>query len=228
MTQVRPVHVLLVDDDPDQREMYAEGLRFAGLHVITACSSSEGMELATRGPLDVLVVDALLRGPDRGWDLARQVKRHPRLSGVRVLLLTAAALPAQTEAEIQTCCDVVLEKPCLPDALAAHITEAAGSTARPQTPPRWVMSLYLSSRSANSAGVEERLRRQVHDAGASPHVDIVVHDLSIDPEAGQAEGISYTPSLVIRMPNGERRVVVGDLRDRDALRTVLYPLDDAK
>ncbi len=81
-------NVLLVDDEPDVREIAADLLSDAGYQVRAAAGAAEALALLATAPADVLVLDLAMPGIS-GAELARQVRAlHP---GLPVLFLTGHA-----------------------------------------------------------------------------------------------------------------------------------------
>jgi CheY-like chemotaxis protein len=116
----QPVRVLLIDDDPDTREMYAEHLQFIGMSVSMAATALQALgALAVERP-DVIVTDLHLRGMS-GVELARAIKGNPATASIRVVLLTGDAFHNPQAQGRDAGCDEVCLKPCLPDALGEII-----------------------------------------------------------------------------------------------------------
>ena len=114
--------VLLVDDEPDQVEMYQLALEFAGLTVITAFTGRDALESArTRVPA-VIVLD--LRLPDMsGWDVCRALKSDSQTAPIPIIILTAAASLTLPEQAKKAGCVGYLVKPCFPDVLTRTVTD---------------------------------------------------------------------------------------------------------
>ncbi len=70
------VSVLVVDDDPDTRQLLATVLSLRGASVLTASSASEALRTITRSPPDVIVSDVGMPGQD-GYELMRAVRAQP-------------------------------------------------------------------------------------------------------------------------------------------------------
>jgi DNA-binding response OmpR family regulator len=78
--------VLLVEDDAAIREGVVDALRFAGYEPLDAGTFKDGLELAARAELDLLLLDLVLPGGD-GLDLLGEVRlARPTLP---VILVTA-------------------------------------------------------------------------------------------------------------------------------------------
>jgi len=88
--------VLIVDDDPDAREVVAAILRHYGAKVIVATSVSTALVALRREPqVDVLVADLGMPVED-GYDLIRQVRES---DVTKIAAMPAAALTAYTTEE---------------------------------------------------------------------------------------------------------------------------------
>lgn len=81
-------HVLVVDDEEDIRDLLMFNLRASGFEVFGATTASEGLELLTTTPIDVLVLDLML--PDlSGVEVCRRARSTPALSSLPILMLSA-------------------------------------------------------------------------------------------------------------------------------------------
>jgi CheY-like chemotaxis protein len=67
------VHVLVVDESRECRELFSTILRYCGALVSTASSSGEAMEIMRVVKFDVLVTDIALPDED-GYDLIRKIR----------------------------------------------------------------------------------------------------------------------------------------------------------
>jgi two-component system OmpR family response regulator len=78
--------LLVVEDEPDIRELLSATLRFAGFQVTAAADGPQALAHARRERPDLVLLDVMLPGPD-GFDTLRRL----RAQGVRapVLFLTA-------------------------------------------------------------------------------------------------------------------------------------------
>jgi two-component system, OmpR family, phosphate regulon response regulator PhoB len=82
--------VLIVDDDPDIRDVVAAMLEAVGLTVLAAASAEDALERVAAEPFDLLVLDWNLPKMT-GLDLCRAVRKDPALASLPVLFLTANA-----------------------------------------------------------------------------------------------------------------------------------------
>jgi two-component system phosphate regulon response regulator PhoB len=127
MRNAEPASVLLVDDAPDEREMYAEFLRTLGYRTFEAGSAAEARALARDLRPSVIVADVMMKGPGDGFTLTGDLKQDDRTRDIPVVLLTGRAFESDREAAARAGCDLFLTKPCLPDELAARIAHLLGN-----------------------------------------------------------------------------------------------------
>src|SRR5687767_6281353 len=83
----RAATVLIVDDVEDNREMYAEYLRFVGFQVDTAANGEDGLAKALSEPPDVVVLDLTMPRMD-GWAFAKAVRADARTQHTRIIVLS--------------------------------------------------------------------------------------------------------------------------------------------
>ena len=126
--------VLIVDDFQDNREMYAEFLRFSGFRVEEASNGHEALEKAARLLPDLIVMDLSLPGID-GWEATRRLKRDVETKHIPVLALTGHALAGYSEGARQAGCDAFVTKPCLPEELLAEIRRMLEGRGRSRPKP---------------------------------------------------------------------------------------------
>jgi CheY-like chemotaxis protein len=121
--------VLIVDDDPDAREVVAAILRHYGASVIVATSVSTALVALRREQVDVMVADLGMPIED-GYDLIR----HVRSSEIdKIARLPAAALTAYTTEEdrdrvLAAGFQFHLAKPVDPAVLVATVERLRGET----------------------------------------------------------------------------------------------------
>ncbi len=111
----RPL-LLLVEDYADTREMYAEFLS-GSFDVLEAADGQEALTLLeTRVPA-LVITDFTLPGMD-GFELIRQMRGNDSTRQVPVICLSGHGGRAHEQRAREVGCNRVLEKPCLPEALA--------------------------------------------------------------------------------------------------------------
>jgi len=120
--------VLLVDDYPDAREMYAEYLEFSGFEVVEAENGMEALQRAVETSPDIILMDLSLPVMD-GWEATRRLKADKRTAPIPVVALTGHALAGISEGAKKAGCDAFVTKPCLPEDLVKEIRKILESSA---------------------------------------------------------------------------------------------------
>ena len=128
---VRPVRVLVVEDEVPLADAVARGLRREGMAVDVAYDGDLGLEKAMMTRYDVLVLDRDLPGRS-GDDICRRLTADASLT--RVLMLTAAAGLADRVEGLELGADDYLAKPFAFTELVARV-RALGRRATPAAPP---------------------------------------------------------------------------------------------
>jgi CheY-like chemotaxis protein len=113
--------LLLVEDHSDTRLMYAEYL--ADRYEIIEASDAEGAleTMRSRAP-DLVVTDLSLPRMD-GFELVLHMRQDAALSLVPVICLSGYSSDVLEKRAREVKCDRVLQKPCLPEALATVVGE---------------------------------------------------------------------------------------------------------
>ncbi len=119
-------HLLIVEDNPDSREMLEAILRFEGYRVTSAENGSQGMAAILHARPDVAIVDIGLPGMS-GYELARQVRRQLGPNEVFLIALTGYGRPEDRAAALAAGFDAHLVKPFKPK----ELSQALGQLAKP-------------------------------------------------------------------------------------------------
>ncbi len=115
------VRVLVVDDEPDAREMMACALANCGTIVMTAGSSQEALEALSQTDVDVLLADIGMPVED-GYALIRKVRALPsRASSIPAAAVTAYAREDQRQQALAAGFQLHLAKPIDPPQLARAV-----------------------------------------------------------------------------------------------------------
>ena len=103
--------------------MYAEFLG-SSFDVLEAGDGRQALEVLRRHVPAVVITDFSLPGID-GFELTRQIRGNATTRDVPVICLSGYSGNRYEQRAREVGCDRVLEKPCLPDALAAAAHEMA-------------------------------------------------------------------------------------------------------
>jgi CheY-like chemotaxis protein len=119
--------ILLVEDNEDNRIIYATALRYAGYEVLEAITGTEGVHQARTQRPDLVLMDISVPELD-GWEATAILKADPSTKHIPVIAVTAHALPGDEERSLEAGCDGYLAKPIPPAALIAEIDRRFGRT----------------------------------------------------------------------------------------------------
>jgi CheY-like chemotaxis protein len=113
------VHVLVVEDTPDSREMLRFMLEFCGAEVRTAESAEEGRRLLSEERPDVMVSDIAM--PDNGIELIRAVKASADAQDLRIPVIAITAYRDRRPELLAEGFDDLVEKPLDPVTLCGIV-----------------------------------------------------------------------------------------------------------
>jgi PAS domain S-box-containing protein len=119
-----PVRVLLVEDNADAADSLAMLLEILGHRVRVATDGAAALDVAETHRPDVMLVDIGLPGMD-GYEVARRVRRDPRLAGVTLVALTGYARDEDRRRALDAGFDCHLVKPVDIDQLQSLVAGVA-------------------------------------------------------------------------------------------------------
>jgi CheY-like chemotaxis protein len=80
--------ILIVDDDPDNREVLSIVLINEGFVVVTAASGLEALATVAQQPIDLVLLDLIM--PDMtGYEVAATMKGNLRSAQIPIIIITA-------------------------------------------------------------------------------------------------------------------------------------------
>jgi CheY-like chemotaxis protein len=124
MPLLQDVHVLLVDDDAEVRDVITEILEFHGATVSSAGSGEEAIGLLAARTPDVVVTDvAMVNGA--GFWVLREVRKRMLLA-VPVIAISRHLAESQQERLLAAGFDYLVAKPVRFDVLARIIARSMG------------------------------------------------------------------------------------------------------
>ena len=103
--------ILVVDDDPDIRQLVAELLRLSGYDSVTAASGVEAIERLALEPRPTLVLLDVQMPVLDGWDTLRAIRAQPHLDDLPVVLCTVKSGPVDLALGWSLGCDGYVVKP---------------------------------------------------------------------------------------------------------------------
>lgn len=117
------MRILIVDDQPADRQLAAYLLRAAGHEVAEANSGAEALRhLSTDQRPDIVASDLCMPGSIDGFELVTLIRDDPQLIDLRVVAITGHSLPTTTaDAATRAGFDAYLKKPLRPGTFAAAV-----------------------------------------------------------------------------------------------------------
>jgi signal transduction histidine kinase/ActR/RegA family two-component response regulator len=124
--EVQGLKVLIVDDEPDTRELLVATLTSFGCQVRAAAGAEEALRAVAAWSPEVIVSDIGLRG-ESGYDLVRKIRTLPAEEGGRIpaAALTAYARPEDRRRALRAGFEMFLPKPVEPGELVAALATLA-------------------------------------------------------------------------------------------------------
>ena len=110
--------ILIVDDEPDVREVLEECFAARGYAVLGAESASAARAMAAQHPIDLALVDINMPGED-GLSLARHLRE--RYAKIAIVMLTSAATVVDRIVGLEMGADDYVPKPFDPRELLARV-----------------------------------------------------------------------------------------------------------
>lgn len=118
--RINGMHILVVDDEPAERETLQRGLRVKGHSVSAAASGQEALQFLAKSRIvpDMVITDYLMPDMD-GIKLLKVVRR--KYGQLPVMLVTAYGSNSVLTEALQNGCNGFLEKSFTPTQLYAEI-----------------------------------------------------------------------------------------------------------
>jgi len=225
------MRILIVEDDPDGREMLAELFRLQRWDVTDVGTAHDAIDELRAGGFDVVISDENLEG-ESGSTMLREAFDSGLLEHVGALMYTAQPGKLDVPPGVRVLrkplglpklldeAKAVAAIPASPDGASA----APGGDAAPKRQARVQLELYVTD-SASSQRAVAKIERLL---ARSPEneVELTVHHLDETPlDAGANDDrVALTPMLVKRGPGAPERFL-GDLATVSL--ATLLDLDDA-
>lgn len=105
-------NILYVEDNPDNMLLVKRVLQSRGYKVLEAQNGTEGLSMAERHEVDLILLDINL--PDiNGYEVARRLRSSGKteLTYIPIIAITANALKGDAEKALAAGCDVYMSKP---------------------------------------------------------------------------------------------------------------------
>jgi CheY-like chemotaxis protein len=102
--------VLIIEDEEDAAELFAEMMRVSGFRVVKTSKSRPAISLMSSEKPDVILLDIMM--PEiSGLDILRQMRREPELANIPVIVVTAKSMPSDIKNGMEAGASTYLTKP---------------------------------------------------------------------------------------------------------------------
>ncbi|MCX6068555.1 MAG: response regulator [Chloroflexi bacterium] len=102
--------VIVVEDEVDAAEMFAEMMRINGFRVVKTYSSGPAIGLISREMPDLVILDVMM--PDiSGLEVLRFMRREPQLEKIPVIVISAKSMPSDIKIGMDAGASAYLTKP---------------------------------------------------------------------------------------------------------------------
>ncbi len=102
--------ILIVEDNPENRDALSRRLQRRGFDVVLAEDGRRGVEMAISEAPDLILMDMNMPEVD-GWEATRQIKGNEASQGIPVIALTAHAMAGDREKALEAGCADYHTKP---------------------------------------------------------------------------------------------------------------------
>ena len=102
--------VIVVEDEPDAAELFAEMMRVSGFRVLKTYSSTPAISMIAKEQPDVVILDIMM--PDiSGLEVLRFMRRDPKLKDIPVIVVSARSMPSDIREGLEAGATIYLTKP---------------------------------------------------------------------------------------------------------------------
>ncbi|MBI5946370.1 MAG: response regulator [Chloroflexi bacterium] len=102
--------VMIIEDEPDAAELFAEMMRINGYRVIKVVSNAPSMSMLSKEKPDVVLLDIMM--PDvSGLDILGYMRREADLVNIPVIVVSAKSMPGDIKVGLEAGASIYLTKP---------------------------------------------------------------------------------------------------------------------
>jgi chemotaxis family two-component system response regulator PixH len=102
--------IIVVEDEQEAAEMFAEMMRVNGFRVLKASGSANAMNLISHESPAAIILDIMM--PDiSGLEVLRFMRREPKLANIPVIVVSAKSMPSDIQTGLNAGASVYLTKP---------------------------------------------------------------------------------------------------------------------
>ena len=102
--------VMIIEDEADAAELFAEMMRVNGFRVIKMFSSAPAIPIISQEKPDIILLDIMM--PDiSGLEGLRYMQREPELAKIPVIVVSAKSMPSDIKTGLEAGASMYLTKP---------------------------------------------------------------------------------------------------------------------
>jgi CheY-like chemotaxis protein len=102
--------VLIIEDEADAAELFAEMMRVSGFRVLKTSSSAPALGMIAQEKPDLVLLDIMM--PEvSGLELLREMREDPALKRIPVVIISARSMPADVRSGMAAGAFTYLTKP---------------------------------------------------------------------------------------------------------------------
>jgi two-component system, OmpR family, phosphate regulon response regulator PhoB len=102
--------VLIIEDEPDAADLFAEMMRVSGFRVLKTTSSAPALGMMTAEKPDVVILDIMMPETS-GLDILREMRVSPDLETIPVVVVSAKSMPVDIKSGMEAGAFTYLTKP---------------------------------------------------------------------------------------------------------------------
>ena len=175
--------ILVVDDEPDLRELVSYNLQKNGYLVLEADNGKLGLSMVLEQRPSLVLLDILLPGLS-GLDVCREIRRRPELDAMPIIMLTAMGEDSDVVLGLELGANDYIPKPFSLKVLLARIRTALRHKTDTLTAPPYMQSSDRATVSAYGIRIEPMRHRASIDGrtlNLSPSEFAILHLLIARP-----------------------------------------------
>ena len=105
-----PKTVLIIEDEADAAELFAEMLRVSGFRVLKTPQTTPALDTIASEKPDVVILDIMMPEAS-GLDILREMRGNPELAGIPVVVVSAMSMPADIKSGMEAGASLYVTKP---------------------------------------------------------------------------------------------------------------------
>ena len=106
----KPKTVLIIEDEPDAADLFAEMMRVSGFRVLKTTRSAPAIAMMKTEQPDVVILDIMMPETS-GLDILREMRVTPGLEEIPAVVVSAKSMPADIKSGMEAGASTYLTKP---------------------------------------------------------------------------------------------------------------------